>query len=135
MLDKYKLGIDFIDDQHQKLFDLIDNICIIEDVDKNNNEKCDKILMENIIKELKEYSIYHFTTEENYFQDMNFQDTKNHINLHNIFIETINFYYENPNKLNKKKLYSFLQSWIRHHILIEDKKYTMQKYLKKETIE
>jgi hemerythrin-like metal-binding protein len=123
MLDKYKLGIDVIDEQHQKLFDLIDKMCV------EDEEDCSPKLMLEIISELKDYSLYHFKTEEEYFNKLNFKESKYHVNLHEIFIETIDFYYNNPKKLNRIKIYSFLQSWIRHHILIEDKKYTLPKYI------
>jgi len=117
MLDKYKLGIDIIDKQHEQIFKIINKL-----MDKN----CD---MSEIIKELKDYSIYHFDTEEKYFESINFKNAENHVNLHNIFIQTINYYSENSDKLNKKKIYSFLQSWIKNHILIEDKKYTLKENL------
>jgi len=116
MKDKYKLGIDIIDEQHQKIFDLIEKLC--KNIDENG--------LEIIINELKEYSIYHFDTEEKYFNNINFKLAVEHTQLHNIFIETIDYYYENFEKLNKKKLYTFLQTWIKKHILIEDKKYTLK---------
>jgi hemerythrin-like metal-binding protein len=122
MDDKYKLGIEIIDNQHKKIFDLIDKLCVIE-----NNEKK---IVKSIINELKEYSEYHFKTEEDYFKSLNFSESEKHIHLHDIFIQTIEYYYEFPEKLNKKKLYTFLNTWIKNHILIEDKKYITKEYIK-----
>jgi len=122
MDDKYKLGIKMIDKQHQRIFDLIDKLC---DVDKN-----EKKIVKSIIQELKEYSEYHFKSEEEYFKNINFSETDKHIHLHKMFIQTTEYYYEFPEKLNKKKLYTFLNTWIKNHILIEDKKYITKEYIK-----
>ena len=123
MNEKYKLGIDMIDKQHEKLIDLIEKLCKIEKNEKNS--------IKSIILELKKYSEYHFKTEEDYFNSINFTDANNHIHLHNMFIQTVEYYYEYPEKLNKKKLYTFLNTWIKNHILIEDKKYVTEKYIDK----
>jgi len=114
MLEKYKLGIDIIDKQHEKLFELIEKLC----------NDCTKDELINMIKELKDYSEYHFATEEKYFDNLNFKFSEEHKRLHENFTLTIEYYFENPEKLKKEKIYSFLNSWIKKHILIEDKKYT-----------
>jgi hemerythrin-like metal-binding protein len=117
MLEKYKLGIEIIDIQHQKIFDIIDKLILI--YDSGDSES-----FSEIIEELIEYSMYHFETEEEYFKVINFYDAENHINLHNVFIQTINYYSdEEKDSSTIKKMYSFLQHWIKKHILIEDKKY------------
>jgi len=120
MDDKYKLGIDTIDIQHQKIFDIINDLC-------DTNTVSD---MEKIIKELKEYSIYHFKTEEEYFMSIEFIESETHKHLHNMFIQTMEYYSDFPEKLNKKKLYTFLNTWIKNHILIEDKKYITKEFIK-----
>ena len=112
--EKYKLGIEIIDNQHQKIFDMIELLC------QTIGEK-DLI---KIINELKQYSIYHFKTEEDYFKEIHFTKAVEHIKTHNIFIQTIDFYFEHPQKLNKMKLHTFLTTWIQEHILIDDKEYT-----------
>jgi len=122
MEDRYKLGIEEIDNQHQKIFDLIDELCFIDDKSTKQIKK--------IIIELKKYSSYHFKTEEKYFTDIDFIEKDKHIHLHDMFIKTIEYYYESPELLNKKKLYTFLNSWIKNHILIEDKKYITKEYIK-----
>lgn len=122
MDDKYKLGIKMIDEQHQRIFDLIDLLCDIDRTDKKR--------IKAIIEELKDYSEYHFKSEEEYFKSIKFTETDNHIHLHGVFIQTIEYYYDFPNKLSKKKLYTFLNTWIKHHILVEDKKYVTKEYIK-----
>ena len=119
MEKKYKLGIPFIDEQHQQLFDI---------VDKLGDEK---ITIKNIIEELKKYTEYHFKTEEEYFLSIGFIEADEHIHLHEIFIETINYYQEFPEKLNKGKLNMFLRSWIKNHILHEDMKYIIKEKINK----
>ena len=121
MLEIYKLGIEIIDEQHQKIFDMIESLNINIDDDS---------MLPEIMKELNDYSIQHFKTEEKYFKNLEFNDMENHIHLHDMFSQTINFYLENSEQLNKKKIYTFLQSWIKNHILIEDKKYTIKENIK-----
>ena len=74
MLDKYKTGIKKIDEQHQKLFDIIEQL-------KYSVTKKDMI---DIMKNLKMYSEYHFKTEEEYFIGLGFKKAESHIRSHNI---------------------------------------------------
>ena len=120
MLDKYKLGIDIIDKQHERLFDLIENLY--------NGTTDDELMI--LIKELKDYTEYHFSTEEEYFDGLKFKFSEEHKRLHENFSTTIKYYFESPEKLKKEKIYSFLNSWIKKHILIEDKKYTKKQNIK-----
>jgi len=119
MLEKYKLGIEIIDNQHKRIFEIIEKLC---------DQECDDCMSE-IIQELKDYAKYHFDTEETYFKNIGYIGADEHINLHNIFTQTISYYSDTNSKLNKKKIYTFLQSWIKNHILIEDKKYTLKENL------
>ena len=121
MEQKYRLGIEIIDIQHEKIFELIESLC----------DKCSSSELMIMIMELKDYSTYHFETEEKYFENIGFNLVEEHKNLHNQFINTIEYYYDNPKKLKREKIYIFLLSWIDKHILIEDKKYTQDKYLTK----
>ena len=121
--EKYKLGIEIIDNQHQKIFDMINGLC----------DDCSNEILKEMIIELKDYSLYHFETEETYFKEKNFNDSANHIRLHEIFSETIDFYFQYPENLNKEKIYIFLNNWIKRHILIEDKKYTLKENLKQKS--
>ena len=116
MDDKYKLGIKIIDEQHQKIFDLIGKLC--------DNITSGDLL--RIIQELKDYSLYHFQTEEEYFDSIDFKYSTEHKILHNNFDQTIDFYFVNPDTLNKKKIHTFLTVWIENHILVEDQKYTLK---------
>jgi len=118
MLDKYKLGIDIIDQQHAKLFEMIDEL------KSGNFEEND---CGDIIKKLKKYSQEHFKTEEDYFNNINFINAEKHIQSHNMFIHTVDYYFNNIDKINKNKIFVFLNTWIKNHILIEDKEYTLKK--------
>ena len=64
MEDKYKLGIKMIDDQHQKIFDLIDRLCDVE--------KHEKKIVKSVIKECLRHRI--ILTYEAEAEDMTTDD-------------------------------------------------------------
>jgi hemerythrin len=61
--NEYSLGHTLIDQQHKQLFVLANSVYNISISDKNRND------LEKILHELKDYTIYHFQTEEDiYFE-------------------------------------------------------------------
>ena len=121
MEEKYMMGIKIIDEQHQSLFDLIDLL-------KLEHTKVELIV---IIQKLKKYAETHFKSEEEYFDNLKFKYSDTHKIAHNIFIQTIDFYFLNPDNLNLAKIRIFLTSWLTKHILIEDKKYLLESNITK----
>lgn len=62
---EFELGISSIDDQHKRLLEIgnrINDLLINHEEDDDNY---DEIFM--VIEELKDYTIYHFNTEEELF--------------------------------------------------------------------
>lgn len=111
-----------IDEQHQKLFSIINGLYDL----MSQNQTQDEIL--KIINELNNYADYHFKTEEKYFNQFNYEDSKNHILLHNSYKEKINKFIEDSKKetglLISYDILDFLENWWMYHINNEDKKYT-----------
>ncbi|NYC28187.1 hemerythrin-like metal-binding protein [Clostridium saccharobutylicum] len=70
MKDEFKTGIDFIDAQHKKLFDIADDAYNLL---KNEFtiDKYDKVVQ--LINELKEYTAFHFKCEEEYMESINYK--------------------------------------------------------------
>ena len=68
--DEYKTDIDFVDDEHKKLFEIIERT-----YDVINNpflaDKYDSIV--SIIAELKDYTELHFKDEENYMEKIGYE--------------------------------------------------------------
>lgn len=81
---EYELGIETIDDQHKNLI-RIGNV--IYDLIKQQSE--DKVESDNIlavIMELKRYTEYHFSTEEQLFKMYNYPDMYKHKMEHDNFV-------------------------------------------------
>lgn len=122
--EDFRLGIDEIDKQHKKLFDIAN-----EAYDLLKNEfaidKYDHIV--DIIKELKNYTIYHFDYEENYMKSIGFKKLLSHKVLHDDFKEKINNIDLDKIDQNQdeyiKDILNFLVDWIERHILKDDKLY------------
>ena len=120
--DDYKVGIDLIDEQHQKLFEIAGRAY---DLLKNNfkMDKYDAIV--DIMEELKEYTAYHFKTEEEYMQSIGYKRFFSQKVQHNDFIEKINGIdlkkVDDNQGVYLMDILEFVANWIGGHILGEDK--------------
>ncbi|HHV74678.1 MULTISPECIES: bacteriohemerythrin [unclassified Thermoanaerobacterium] len=122
--EDFRLGIDEIDKQHKRLFDIAN-----EAYDLLKNEfaidKYDHIV--DIIKELKDYTIYHFDYEEGYMKSIGFKKLLSHKVLHDDFKEKINNIDLDKIDQNQdeyiKDILNFLVDWIEKHILKDDRLY------------
>jgi len=55
---QFDVGVDLINDQHKKLINLINSLSVAMSEGKS------KDVLENVLKEIISYGIYHFNTEE-----------------------------------------------------------------------
>lgn len=74
-------GITDVDEQHKKLFKIIDSLA-------NKNLDADKIT--EILIDLRNYVIEHFSTEENYMKSLAYPDYEEHKALHKKFTSDYN---------------------------------------------
>ncbi len=124
---EYSVNIKEIDQQHKKLFDLIN--WLYDSIVRN--EKDD--IIEQILIELKDYAFVHFKDEEKYLvkaREMGYMESDPHMSEHNEFINVIEKFHQkyiNGNPQIKQEVVEFLQRWITQHIINSDKKY--MKYL------
>ncbi|QAT39516.1 bacteriohemerythrin [Clostridium sp. JN-9] len=120
--DDFLVGIDEIDKQHKKLFSIAN-----EAYELLNNDfyvdKYDKII--SIIEELKDYTVFHFTFEEEYMMKIKYKKFFPQKIQHESFIKKINEINLNDIDSNQDKalleLLDFIINWISNHILIMDK--------------
>lgn len=119
---EYYTGINFIDEEHSKLFEIANTAYELL-IDEFIPDKYDYIM--EVIRELKEYAIYHFQHEEEYMAKIKYRKFLSHKVAHDGFIEKINEYDEEIVDENQKKslldLLEFLTNWLVNHILIQDK--------------
>ncbi|MFA6194122.1 MAG: bacteriohemerythrin [Patescibacteria group bacterium] len=122
-IEEYSVGVKELDEQHQKLIAIINELFTLYSEKKFKN-----VDVEPIFKQLLDYADYHFSTEEHYFTLYNYEKEEAHIAMHNIYrqkIQDLKNEYDADN--NEKTLFainSFLNNWWIWHINNADKEYT-----------
>ncbi|KYH28212.1 bacteriohemerythrin [Clostridium colicanis] len=120
--EEYKIGIDFIDEQHKVLFDIADKTYNLL---KNEFiiDKYDKIV--TLIEELQQYAKFHFTAEEEYMKSINYKRMFTQKIAHDAFIKKINDIDFSKIDENQDEyilsILKFLNDWLVEHILKSDK--------------
>ena len=120
--EEYRLGVDLIDKQHKKLFQIAADIY---DLLKNNLyiDKYNRVVA--LLSELRDYTIFHFQTEEAYQQKIRYKRYLSHKVEHDDFVNKINNI--DFNSIDKDQdlyileLLEFVVKWIGEHILEKDK--------------
>ena len=121
--------IDSIDREHQKLFKMINDL--YEHIGKKSNNE----LISDLIKDMKDYTKHHFTTEESYFRQLNYPAYEEHKAEHDEFVAKVT---DLEKRFNAGRLIitfeitTFLKDWIKKHIKGTDMKYV--DFLKKRGI-
>ncbi|SNX54507.1 bacteriohemerythrin [Thermoanaerobacterium sp. RBIITD] len=120
--EEFSLGIDKIDEQHKKLFAIANEAYNLLK-DEFYFDKYDQII--KIIKDLRNYTIYHFGFEEAYMRSIEYKRYFSHKVVHDDFKEKINNI--DLDKIDENQdeyimeLLNFIVDWIENHILKADK--------------
>jgi hemerythrin len=120
--EEYSIGIDLIDKQHKYLFDIGNQAyeLIRNDLPA---DKYDEVIQ--ILEDLRQYTKFHFQTEENYMLKINSDQLPSQKIAHAEFIKKIysidfkNFDGDAKNYLDD--ILSFIFNWILEHVLLKDK--------------
>ena len=116
--DIYNLNISLIDEQHKKLFELINKARTVVN--------CSLINALETLDQIKEYSREHFEIEEYFMKMCNFPELESHRNKHIDFANTIIDYknkvvcgdYEITNEI-----LGYIVGWVDNHIQVTDREY------------
>ena len=117
---EFVLGIKTIDDQHKVLVDLINQV--YAEFGSSNN----KNVLKRILKELIDYTAYHFGNEEQLFKQINYRQSTEHIEEHRKFVETVMDFkhdFDEGSQVLSFDIVNFLKNWLLDHILKSDKRY------------
>lgn len=125
---EYEVGVAEIDEQHKKLFEIANRAYEL----LNNNlylDKYDKIV--HIIEELRDYTVFHFKSEEEYMLRIGYRKFLSHKVEHQDFVKKFDSidYSRIDNGQNEyiMELLNFIYKWIDEHILIKDKDHSPNK--------
>lgn len=119
--DQLSVNIGKIDLQHKKLVELINRLC------ETMQEGKGKEFLGKVLSELKDYTVYHFGTEEKLFQEYGYPGYQIHKKEHDDLTSQV---VELKDKFDKGdmmitiKVLHFLKDWLNQHIMGSDKKYT-----------
>jgi len=117
---KYNIGIQEIDNQHKVLVDIINRLYAAFGSNSNKKE------IKKNLKELVDYTVYHFGNEEEYFNKFGYRDTPAHLEQHRKFIERIQKFgeeFEHGDSTVSLDIINFLKDWLINHILKVDSRY------------
>lgn len=117
----YKVGIDFIDKQHEKIFEIAARA---EELLKNDyyTDKYNKIM--EILSELKDYTVFHFNAEEEYMISISYKKYFSQKIEHDEFIKKIDDIDHKEIDKNQDQfvanILEFIIVWLTEHILEKD---------------
>lgn len=118
--DSYLLGITEIDLQHKKLLSLADDMYEIV----NGDEDSIKVNLSKVLKSLTDYTVYHFSNEEEFMKKYGYPSADMHKSMHDNFIAEVTKQIKSlstATKTEAERLYKFLASWVLNHIAKSDK--------------
>jgi hemerythrin len=116
----FSVGVPEFDEHHRHLFDLLNKA----------HESCLKgmqtIVFSDIVKELADYAVYHFTAEERFMEEHAYPDLAAHREEHIQLAHNVaNFFTlmssgDGVGTIEMIELTDFLMDWLCHHILEVD---------------
>jgi hemerythrin-like metal-binding domain len=117
---EYAVGVPEIDDQHQKLFKMINDLNEAMALGRG------KDVLDRILAGLVDYTARHFQTEEYYMEKANYPELESHREVHKRLTDKVHEMvdrYKTGEAGLGIELLDFLQDWLKKHILGTDKKY------------
>lgn len=123
--DKYKIGIDSIDQQHEELFGYVSNFTQTIRNEENWEAKLGKV--KETMAFMKDYVVSHFNEEEAYQEQINYPYIEEHKDAHAKFKEAVNDYVKifEEEGFNEEKIQEFggkLMTWLIMHVGNMDQK-------------
>ncbi|MBN2797161.1 MAG: hemerythrin family protein [Clostridia bacterium] len=120
--EKFSVGVEKIDDQHQTFFELINKLESL--THETNFEERLPILLNEIV----EYAALHFKTEEKMMEAVQYPDLEQHKIFHqrikdDIYMECKRIVEREVHAMDIIWLYNYMLDWIKTHIIEEDLKY------------
>lgn len=117
----YKINNELIDKEHKELFNIAIKALAYHSTDIKSHIKL-------TINELYFYMKTHFKHEEEYMQQINYPNFKEHKNSHEVIISQMNDFIKTLATLKiidfERRLIEYIDIWLINHILFEDRKIT-----------
>ncbi|NUN07754.1 MAG: hemerythrin family protein [Ignavibacteriaceae bacterium] len=120
--DTLSVNIKKIDEQHKKLIGLLNSLYDAMLTGKS------KETLGTVLNELVNYTVYHFTTEEEYMLKYDFPADKYefHVKEHNEFkakAADLVSRFETSSAILSLEVFNYLRDWVKNHVMDTDKQY------------
>jgi len=128
--DRYSVGNNDIDNDHRRLFEIIN---LLQEM-QNTSDKESRFA--EVLSSLFDYSLYHFNREEEYMNQISFNEIEEHKREHKKYIIKISTYnsdFFSSKRPDEATVIEFLTNWWTNHILKSDVKYELFKSQNKST--
>ena len=115
-----ELGIPLVDAQHRTLCSYINAL------HRAMKQQQSADALRQLLSDLKEYTVTHFSTEEQYFGHSSYPDTEKHKQVHHSFVEKIKAFegqLQSGTAILSIELLEFLKDWLIKHIQGTDRQY------------
>lgn len=119
--DDFVLGVAQIDEHHQKLVDII-NRCYRALMLNNHSSE-----LAAIVKELQEYTVYHFAIEEKLMREFGYEEASPHRAAHESFVASVADFqlrYDAGESFIAIDVLTYLKDWLVAHIQSTDRDFT-----------
>ncbi len=118
--DDCLIGVDQIDNEHRRLFELVNEVANLLMQDDINRSDVDAVLME-----LDEYAVLHFRHEEEYMKEINDPELPKQIEMHQAFVAKIREIelgdmQSKDDRETLKNVVQFVARWLFSHIISSD---------------
>lgn len=120
--DKYKTGIDIVDKEHQRLFEIFNMI-----YDSLFKQQIQILDLQRNFNQLIDYTIYHFGHEEEKMKSLGYSKFEEHKKEHDNLIGQVHEFEKkirsNTKEIDPMSVLNFLIKWLVDHILDADKEF------------
>ena len=118
--DQLSVKVGSIDDQHKRIFDVINNFIQEETLEIRS------LRFAELLSLLTDYSLEHFRDEELYMKEHGFPGIKEHRAAHKHYIKKVAYFnhlYDDINPTKPEDVSDFLKEWWVNHIMQMDMDY------------
>ena len=135
--DAYRTNIEEIDEQHQQLFDLLNELHeamirahsgrvatpFVGEQDTPASALSELGTIQMVLGELLDYTVYHFAEEEQQMLVHDYPRYEQHKAAHEFFVERIRDFQRNFGEgraVHSADVVTFLATWLQRHVLVAD---------------
>jgi hemerythrin len=115
------VGVPSIDEQHKALLGLLNELYDATQAGKG------QVVLGKVLKELADYTVYHFQYEESLFAQTGYSAALDHIKEHDDLIKLVQVqrqkFEDGARAVLSEELLKFLRRWLYMHIMGSDKKF------------